>query len=172
MKMRCKDCGYEWEDESVKVCSNCGSDKYSKVIVINDHVFTEPTERRKILKIKSSAKIPKIKGKKRRSEFELEKMDDPSEMYGKIVDRQQVHNRKADIGREIITDKQTGEVLYEKEYVLSGHKGHGTEKVIAYNKELEKQRRKKLKKFKKKKSCKNWQKIKRKRKQISPPQGK
>jgi hypothetical protein len=130
----CKNCDSKY-DFDLKVCPECGSKKRAKKVILKDEVFTEPTERQRELRIRSTKKMPKVEGRKRRREFELEKMDDISKLYGKIVDRQQIIDRKNNKGKEIITDKQTGEVLYEKEYYLLEHKGHGTEKVNKHKEE-------------------------------------
>lgn len=116
MDIYCENCG-EKLLENNKICLNCGSKKRKIVLQVKEGVTFHD-------QIKEKGKIESIK--KPIKEFKVG--DDFHKKSEKWNHREMYIDRENDDYKEIIKNKETGEIIHKCEEPLSEHKEHGDAK--------------------------------------------
>ena len=119
IKNECGQCGSVINDEieseqNRHPCKKCGSLTRNINVSINESL---------ILRDGIGVKAKHTGDKK--PFIESKDIPDYNRDRGKIVNLKRIIDRENDIYHEIITDYETGEIIYEKKEKLSEHTGHG-----------------------------------------------
>ena len=126
MKHKCPNCNEEYDvlDLNNMNCPKCGFRELTlgfNATLSLDNEFS--------LSFRSIAKEKSDNSNRKRYLFEGFDRVENSELYKKKIQRYQKIDRIQNEGTEIITDLKKNNVLYYKKYVLSEHKGHGSDKL-------------------------------------------
>ena len=125
-RVNCSDCQTEYEADvstpEEKKCPACGSIKKTITLKIEDTIEMHDQLRGKVKK----------QGKKKPTK-EFITGDDYNHSREKFVHKEREIDRENDRYREVVKDKETGEIIHQDEGPLSEHWGHGTAKRATQN---------------------------------------
>ena len=118
--VQCQSCGHEWPSLTDELCPHCGSDQLTVSLHFSDNMEWHDNLRGKV-------KDPNFNSKRNpRREFRVG--DSFTRKDGKWRDMYRLIDKDEDIYVEVITDKESGEVVHECREPLTEHQGHGTAK--------------------------------------------